>query len=84
MAKAKMIGQGSEIQPRIICTDVIDGLHQIEAESVQLIFADPPSNIGVYCGSGSMLRVCRKHSRKFIGIDNNAEYCRRMAGDDHG
>ena len=46
------IEQGSEIQPRILCADVVDRLQQIEPESVQLILADPPYNICVDYGRG--------------------------------
>ena len=35
--------------------------------------------LDAFAGSGSMLRVCQKHNRQFVGIDNNAEYCRKMA-----
>ena len=34
--------QGDKMQPQIICADVIDGLQQIEAESVDLVFGSPP------------------------------------------
>ena len=36
--------------------------------------------LDLFAGSGSMLRACGKHGRRFIGLDNNAEYCRRMVG----
>ena len=36
----------SDNNNKIICADVFEGLSQIEDESVDLIFIDPPYNIG--------------------------------------
>lgn len=38
--------------PELICADVLDALAEIEPGSVQLVFADPPYNIGVDYGKG--------------------------------
>lgn len=49
-------------------------------ERVVLCSSNPGDTvIDLFAGSGSMLRACQLHSREFIGIDNNQNYCARMA-----
>ena len=41
----------------ILCGDVLDMLKTLESESVQLVFADPPFNVGKKYGNGSDRRL---------------------------
>jgi len=41
----------------IYCMDCLDGLRRLPHDSVDLVFADPPYNIGVDYGKGARSRI---------------------------
>lgn len=51
-------------------------------ERAVLAHSDPGDTVlDPFHGSGVTMRVCRDHERKYVGIDQNAEYLRRSIGE---
>lgn len=52
-SEAKVRRNGTPLVPNTVyCMDCLDGLRQLPHDSIDLVFADPPYNIGVDYGNG--------------------------------